>query len=145
MGIKNYSCEWSTNGRRIKGHPEMGKVFLDRGLLFFHQLTEEAKDQAISAVVASEKSAHRRNLLAAKNAYRKNPNVAINDPYHIVRVFNNDEALRKINELGLDYVVPFIVQNFCMFNREGHLYSVMDDVCHSADYYNGLFNGGQDD
>jgi hypothetical protein len=119
----------------VKHHPVMDRIFLDRNLFFFHQLSDTAKNNAMLTIIESARSANRRNISIAKKKYLENKHTAINDRYHITRIYNDASALRKINTYGVDYIVRFIVSNFCMFNVQGDLYSIISDCCHSANYY----------
>lgn len=86
---------------------------------YYDELSSEAKEQARQNVLLPEYEERERNIKKAYREYLANPNEAINDPYHIRRLINGGEALRKVKQYGNDYLIRFIRSNHTIFTDKG--------------------------
>lgn len=80
-------------------------------LKYYDELTIEAQKEARRNVAASEAIANTRNIEKTYWQYVANPNRAINDPLHMRRLVDGQEASQKIRKMGDAYLIPFIRSN----------------------------------
>lgn len=96
---------------------------------YYDELSEEAKAQARINVLVPEYEARSRDIKKALSAWCEDSNKAINDPYHIRKLFNGSEALRKVKQFGNDYLIRYIRDNRTIFTDNGdYVYYIKECV-----------------
>jgi len=96
---------------------------------YYDELSDEAKAQARINVLVPEYEARSRDIKKALSAWCKDSNKAINDPYHIRKLFNGSAALRKVKQFGNDYLIRYIRDNRTIFTDQGdYVYYIQDCV-----------------
>jgi hypothetical protein len=88
-------------------------------LFYFDELTPAAQEQARINVMIPEFEAKAKNIEKARQAYRDNPNKAINDLHHIKRLINGSQAIYKARAMGDKYMLPYLRQNCTIFTECG--------------------------
>lgn len=96
---------------------------------YYDELSDEAKAQARINVLVPEYEAKSRDIKKALSAWCENSNKAINDPYHIRKLFNGSAALRKVKQFGNDYLIRYIRDNRTIFTDKGdYVYYIKECV-----------------
>ncbi len=96
---------------------------------YYDELSDEAKAQARINVLVPEYEARSRDIKKALSAWCKDSNKAINDPYHIRKLFNGSAALRKVKQFGNDYLIRYIRDNRTIFTDQGdYVYYIQECV-----------------
>lgn len=96
---------------------------------YYDELSDEAKAQARINVLVPEYEARSRDIKKALSAWCKDSNKAINDPYHIRKLFNGGAALRKVKQFGNDYLIRYIRDNRTIFTDQGdYVYYIQECV-----------------
>lgn len=90
-------------------------------LFTFDDLSEEAKQYALRVIRHTVKDEIKRKVTEAREAYQKDANTAINDPYHISRITFVNCTFHRLRDDR--YLIDYIKQNLCMFSRDGKFYS----------------------
>lgn len=90
-------------------------------MFYYDELSDQAKAAARANVVIPEVEALIRNVGNARNAWKENIHRAINDPYHVRRIYNGQMALYKIRHQGDAYLIPYIRQNCTIYLADGSM------------------------
>lgn len=88
-------------------------------MFYYDELSDQAKAAARANVVIPEVEALIRNVGNARQAWKENIHRAINDPYHVRRIYNGQMALYKIRHQGEEYLIPYIRQNCTIYLADG--------------------------
>ncbi len=88
-------------------------------MFYYDELSDQAKAAARANVVIPEVEALIRNVGNARQAWKENIHRAINDPYHVRRIYNGQMALYKIRHQGEAYLIPYIRQNCTIYLADG--------------------------
>jgi len=96
---------------------------------YYDELSQEAQAQARINVLVPEYEARSRDIKKALSAWCEDSNKAINDPYHIRKLFNGSAALRKVKQFGNDYLIRYIRDNRTIFTDNGdYVYYIKECV-----------------
>ncbi len=96
---------------------------ISSSLLHYQDLSPKAKVVARSRVVAFEEEQYKKSIARLKtNRPASNINALINDPYHIRRVVNGLQVVRKYQRASRHEVERWIEEILCMFDVAGHYY-----------------------
>jgi len=107
----------------------MNTTFNVNKFFYYDELSTEAQAQARINILVPEYEARKREIKEALSAWCTNSNKAINDPYHIRRLFNGGAALRKVKQFGNDYLIRFIRDNRTIFTDKGdYVYYIKECV-----------------
>ncbi|AIA64683.1 hypothetical protein HL10_gp153 [Cronobacter phage CR8] len=88
-------------------------------LKYYDELTPAAQAQARRNAIASEAIHRKKHIEEARQRFKADPNKAINDPYHIRKLYNGGAAGRKIRQEGDAYTIRFIRSNRMIFTECG--------------------------
>lgn len=95
------------------------------GLLWFTDLSDDAKNIARLWVTSMERAAFNNTMLE----YKRRPlHSRINNPAGLRILIKGHSALFKIKSQGNAYLDKFIISNFCEFDKEGQLYTFKNGV-----------------
>ncbi|WP_243211101.1 hypothetical protein JQ760_028315 (plasmid) [Klebsiella pneumoniae] len=96
---------------------------ISSSLLHYQDLSPAAKTVARSRVVAFEEAQYKKSVAHLKqNRPASSINTLVNDPYHIQRVVNRLQAVRKYQRASQHEVERCIEENLCMFDADGRYY-----------------------
>lgn len=94
---------------------------------YYDELSQESQAMARQNVCASVEIHKNRSIAKGFYKWKKNPNLAINDPMHIKRLINGLTAWVNIRNKGNNYLIPYIRSNRICFTDCGSYVAYFKD------------------